>query len=399
MNGNSLVPKHVDDKLPIVKSSLISMSPIFIDDTNPDHNWSKTALENEWITGTGTWNDPYLIEGLNFISISRVNSAISIQNSQVPFIIRDCLFLNCHYHGIDLDYVSHGNITENIFINGSSSDPYRHSVDIRYCENLTLLNNDFYYEEDKSIYVFNGSMMKIDSNRAVESDSDMSLYYVDNSSFTGNSFSMRFWGCHYNEITDNVMINIKYTPKDSGYSLNLINSDYNNITRNTIYSNYMTLYLEGGCDHNIISLNNISGQNGIRFWGGGSFNTIMYNRIEFIDDDGDVIGGHGGISIASESVYNSILFNFISHFSTAVYLARPSNVVHAKYCTVMNNTFFEVGECIDYDESDGHVIENNTCILYQHPPETISGYSLILFAFLPMSIIGIILLLRKKIDF
>ena len=145
-------------------------------------------------------------------------------------------------------------------------------------------------------------------------------------------------------------------------------------------------------------MNNISGYIGIYFWNGGSFNTITHNFIEYIDDNDAIVGGWDGISIASESVNDSIMFNYISHFSTAVYLARPSNAVHAKYCTVINNTFFEVGECVDYDKADGHIIKNNTCILY-HSPVSISGYPIVLFALLPLLIIGISIPIRKKLNY
>jgi hypothetical protein len=380
-----------------IHPSITSMSPIFIDDTNPDYNWSKTAAENDWITGNGTWNNPYLIKGLDFVSISN-KSAISIQNSQVAFIIRDCLFFNCLSDGIDLDYVSNGNISDNIFINGSSTDSYRISITMRYCENISILNNNFYYEGYESMLLLHGSMLNVHANKAFQSKSYFYFGDVDQSSFTGNSIRMRFVGCHHNEIKDNILINIISPTKESGNGLYFASSDYNNISSNVMYSYFGPLSLENECDHNVISMNNLSGYRGIYFWSGGSFNMITHNRIEFFDDEDDLVGGWTGISIASESVNNSLLFNYISHFSIAVVLARPSNVVHAKYCTVMNNTFFQVGECIDYDKSDGHVIKDNVCILYQTPPVTIPGYSAFL-CILISSMIGMLLSLRRRIEF
>ena len=37
-------------------------SPIIINDLQPDYNWSKTAAENGWCSGSGSWSDPYVIE-------------------------------------------------------------------------------------------------------------------------------------------------------------------------------------------------------------------------------------------------------------------------------------------------------------------------------------------------
>ena len=53
-NGNQ---EEDGDFNPII-SQYASVSPIFIDDINPNYNWSKIASENFWCTGSGTLNDP-----------------------------------------------------------------------------------------------------------------------------------------------------------------------------------------------------------------------------------------------------------------------------------------------------------------------------------------------------
>ena len=37
---------------------------IYINDDDPNFNWSKTAADNDWCSGSGTYSDPYIIENL-----------------------------------------------------------------------------------------------------------------------------------------------------------------------------------------------------------------------------------------------------------------------------------------------------------------------------------------------
>ena len=33
----------------------LTSDPIYINDLNPSYNWSKTAADNDWCSGSGTW--------------------------------------------------------------------------------------------------------------------------------------------------------------------------------------------------------------------------------------------------------------------------------------------------------------------------------------------------------
>lgn len=43
---------------------------IFIDDQDPNYNWSKTANDNDWCSGLGTKETPYLIENVSINALS-----------------------------------------------------------------------------------------------------------------------------------------------------------------------------------------------------------------------------------------------------------------------------------------------------------------------------------------
>ena len=68
-------------------------SPIYIDDTNPNFNWSKTAADNDWCSGSGTFSDPYVIENVT-IDGQTTDNCIEIRNSFVYFVLRNITIFN-----------------------------------------------------------------------------------------------------------------------------------------------------------------------------------------------------------------------------------------------------------------------------------------------------------------
>ena len=76
-------------------------SQIFIDDSNPNYNWSKTAAENDWCSGAGTIEDPYIVENVYIdgnLSIEEIpgepysGNCLSTYDSTAYFIVRGCYF-------------------------------------------------------------------------------------------------------------------------------------------------------------------------------------------------------------------------------------------------------------------------------------------------------------------
>ncbi len=87
-------------------------SPILIDDTDPANSWSKAAATEPWCNGTGTWDDPYVIENVT-MSGSGSGKGIEIKHSNNSyFIIRNCSVDNFQY-GIKLYNASNGLLIDN----------------------------------------------------------------------------------------------------------------------------------------------------------------------------------------------------------------------------------------------------------------------------------------------
>ena len=101
----------------VKNSTSWNFTPLIIDDTGGSGNytWSE-AVAFDWCSGSGTSNDPYIIENI-YISGQTSTFAIEIRNSTVYFIIRDCII---HYpidpvysNGIKLTNCTHGVLFNN----------------------------------------------------------------------------------------------------------------------------------------------------------------------------------------------------------------------------------------------------------------------------------------------
>ena len=90
----------------------LSGSSIYIDDSNPSNNWSYTALNYDWCSGSGSWNDPYIIENVT-IDDPPTDNCLDIKNSDVYFIIRNCSLRNTNGAGMNLRETSNGFILNN----------------------------------------------------------------------------------------------------------------------------------------------------------------------------------------------------------------------------------------------------------------------------------------------
>ncbi|MFW9779359.1 MAG: nitrous oxide reductase family maturation protein NosD [Candidatus Heimdallarchaeota archaeon] len=89
-------------------------SPIVI---NGNQEMEDLATSEGW-SGTGSADNPFILENLEFSSMS-VNYQLEINNTNHHFIIRNSKFSDGGKGGIKLDAVSNALITDNIFINNS----------------------------------------------------------------------------------------------------------------------------------------------------------------------------------------------------------------------------------------------------------------------------------------
>ncbi len=122
-------------------------SPIFVDDSDTNYNWSKIAAENDWCSGSGSWADPYVIENVT-IDGQGSGNCIEIRKSDAYFIIRNCSLYNSGSSfdnaGIKLENVDNGKI-----INCNCSDNnwdgiYLDDSNNNTLSGITASNNNYF---------------------------------------------------------------------------------------------------------------------------------------------------------------------------------------------------------------------------------------------------------------
>lgn len=175
--------------------------PIFIDDslTGPGaHNWT-WAKSQSWCSGSGTDWDPYIIEN-HKISGFGTEKGIEILNSNISFIIQDCLIYNSNT-GIYLYNVNNSRLINN---NCSNIDL---GINLDDSNNNTLSGNTVNNNGDSGI--------------SIEDDSN-------NNTISGNT------------ANDNIYYGIKIEA-----------SNNNTFSENILYNNTIGVYIDNSDDNSI----------------------------------------------------------------------------------------------------------------------------------------------------
>jgi len=328
---------------------ILTGSPIYIDDNDPLNNWAITAATNDWVNGSGTWNDPYIIE--NVTIDWQGNDGIEIKNSDVYFILKNNTFYN-GYEGIYLYNTNNGRIIENDLSNN------RNGIRLYASKNITIQGNKINNSDNYGIALYsqwkNSESVSILDNNITNSGSDginidpqdaISNYnkiinnsiefnerhginiknngnydsnyniIVGNNIVNNTNFGIYISRGEYQTIEKNVIINNDdginlFDSSSNTIQLNNIsrntvglmisgssNSRYNIITNNLIHNNSLYgLYLDSFGNNNDIYLNNFS-RNGINAYDAGSENKWDYGKVgnywedySGIDADNNSIG-------------------------------------------------------------------------------------------------------------
>ncbi len=338
-NNVYLLNKNVKLDLKSSKSWNLTGTSIYINDKDPTCNWSKTANENGWCTGLGTWKDPYTIE--NVIIDMKNNSAncLTIINSSVPYIIRNCHFYNSRsYEYLDNPYW---------YLEGGGIMLYNVS------NGLITRNNCSSNTFGILAYGLNNS---INENSIVNNDNGIICYGYDNiisiNTVTKNGFGILIGGM-YNIVSLNKVNKSEY------YGIWAYGSDLNSISENSVsFNNRTGIFLEecmrtsiykNECTNNKMHGIYIDGSMGPYFNGelypsegnnwvsGNQANNNLYGiKLNYTENEhiiNNTINNNefSGIDLY-ESNYNSILNNKINgnEFSGI-------NLYESDYSSILNN--------------------------------------------------------------
>jgi parallel beta-helix repeat protein len=251
--------------------------------------------------GTGTENDPYVIENWA-INASGANG-IYIQNTTKYFVIRNCLVENggSSYSGIGLDNVINGRIENNT------------------CENN--LNFD--------IALFSSSSNTLTNNTCRNSPCGIYLGLIP---IYGTTTTLS-----YNTVENNSSDGIHLDPS----------SDNNILDNNTCRNNGDGIFLDFSSEYNILDNNtcNNNGDRGIYLQQHSSNNTLTGNTCSSNSE---------GISLLA-SYYNNLPSNICeSNTRFGIWISSDN-------CNLINNTCRNNGDGIHLDTSYHDNLINNTC--------------------------------------
>ena len=249
---------------------------IFIDDHDPNYNWTKTALENEWCTGSGTLNDPYLIKDLGIDGEGNYNG-IEIHNSTAYFKIENCTIYNCESGIVLIETVN------SIIINNSIYDFTFTGIQLEYSNNSDIhLNKISDFNPYYGIFLDNCSECNVYQNSIVDGFNGIVIamstdIFISDNDLIGNLLGIGI------AISSNITINENYLFNNS-YGIALQETDDNLVKNNQVIGNQdIGIFLMGysnECYNNTIIGNNIVGNGilGINLNSLANHNTIFLNN-------------------------------------------------------------------------------------------------------------------------
>ena len=311
--------------------------PIYIDGLATGvgaHNWTWAAGE-DWCSGSGTWNDPYIIENLK-ISGFGTEKGIGIVRSNVYFIIQDCLIYNSDT-GIYLQDVSNSRLINN---NCSNND---NGIDLDTISNNTISGNTANGNANEGITLYESDNNTISGNTANDNDYEgIEISYCDYNNITGNTANGNTaYGIYIqDDCSDNTISG--NTANDNGYSgIYLYESNKNTISGNTAnYNDEEGIYLYES-NNNTISGNtaNYNDAEGIYLDHYCSNNTISGNTAN--DND------YEGILLDSYCDYNDIIDNILYNNTLGILIDSSCD-----NNSIYKNFFLENGKHAEDDGTD-----------------------------------------------
>jgi len=246
--GNSMVSWDKSDYInftgPPIHYVLDRYYRIYINDADSNYNWSKTASDNAWLTGSGTEGDPYIIENL-YINAEGIGGGIFITNTNMSFIIRNNWFDNSGpnefdvgvllartgngiidnnvftyvHRGVEIHLLSFNNIVSNNYmISNHTAAGLGRGIHIS-SDNNTLYNNKIKNFYD-AIYIGQANSVIVDSN------------YAENTiweNWTGSPIFLT--RCNFSSIISNTLAGVWAL---SSFNVSEILSSNNTITNNTV---------------------------------------------------------------------------------------------------------------------------------------------------------------------
>jgi len=315
-NENNINYQHFE-YLNLEISGTIIEDPIFINGSATGveaHNWA-WAEDQDWCTGTGSLNDPYVIENLS-IDGNNQTTCIEIHNSDKVLIIRNCTVFNSRSESDPGAGIWLENVTNSILSNNECFEN-AYGIFMEQCSYNTITENTASNNAWAGIHIFQCINNTISNNIA-----------NNNVGVEFESIGICLWLCDFNNVSENVANYNKYGIWLSS-QVTIWGSHNNTISNNTASYNEVVIVLYGilgRCYDNLVSGNIVSNNlnYGIRV-SRSPQNIFCKNTIEDNENDGiylykeshnntiseNIIKNNGqiGLKIGNQSYWNLIYYN------------------------------------------------------------------------------------------
>ena len=188
---NELVSKEQNLK---TSESWILTNQILIDDSDPSINWSKTANDNDWCSGSGTWNDPYMLKNIRINISHPSHPCIDVRNSKVYFGIWNCSLFSKGERGIVLINVNNSNIYNNSIL---EQEIFGEGIFLSYSNNNSIDNNFISVYPGEGIFLSYSNNNSIDNNFIWDSRTGIRILNGSRNWMTSNLIK----DCYHHGIT------------------------------------------------------------------------------------------------------------------------------------------------------------------------------------------------------
>jgi parallel beta-helix repeat protein len=184
--------------------------------------------------GSGTYSDPYVIEGWE-IDASSANG-IRVSDTTAHFMIRNCYVRDSgdYYYGIYLFCCVNGAVIGNILLNNDCAIVLEHSSRNTVSGNNCSLNDD-------AIALSNSDNNTVSDNNCSLNDNAIVISQSDNNNVSGNYCLGNDYGIVFPFSSKNMVGNNSCS--DNTYGLYLLGSNNNTLRNNIVSSNVNGVYL------------------------------------------------------------------------------------------------------------------------------------------------------------
>ncbi len=290
---------------------------------NPINIYSDSDFSSQGWPGSGTQEDPYVIEGLEIVTDY---TCIRVLGTSVHFVIRNCLFRSLepteHQYGVRLNNVNNGSVV-NCTISFKGYGVYSLS-----CSNLCIVNNTIHDNPNKGIRISQSSNCEIISNsvynvtgyglslsslqncslanNTVWNNSDTGLYISGSECIVANNTAFNNLGNGISVgMSNNVMVTSNTAFNNLANGISIRESNNVIVTNNTAFANSDSGVC-GFCAENCIFSNNTvhqNQQNGLDIT--QSVNSLVVNNTIY---DNDIYGleiGYSRNCTVSDNVFQN----------------------------------------------------------------------------------------------